>query len=340
MKNLKPGRVEDEAVIASEEVQEEAVVKPARLESEAVIEEIEKEEKKRLTALKGMGDFAKKSLIVAGLVAGIVIVGAIYDAFYSASSMLHNAPLLGILYVAMILGLIGIVGAGIIKEIAGYRRIRRIDTLQEEASEILREKRGDKRAFAKKIIARYKTDADPEIVQKAEAFERELPTLMDDEVMTRLEEVLIAPMDSKAKAIIAKYANQTAVSTAISPVAVIDAILILSRSHAMIKEVAAVYNLRPNLMGEMALVKKVFVNLAFAGVSDIMLHHSHDILGASLLSKVSAHGAQGVANGILTARVGLGTLKACRPLPLTQKQDGFFKNIFKMIAKSLFNSKA
>jgi putative membrane protein len=162
---------------------------------------------------------------------------------------------------------------------------------------------------------------------------------MDDEIMGRLEEKILSVMDEKAKNIITKYANQTAISTAISPVAMIDAILILSRSHVMIKEIAKVYNLRPNLLGEMALIKKVFVNLAFAGVTDIMLHHSHDILGASVLSKVSAHGAQGVANGILTARVGLSTLRACRPIELSKKQDGFFKNIFKMITKSLFVTK-
>ncbi len=339
MKNLKPGRVDDAVIIEEKESKDQALAAPVRLEEEEIFEEIEKEEKKRLTTLMGMTRFAKKSAIVAGLLAGIVIIGAIYDTFYSASSMMQNAPLLGIIYIAMVLGLIGILGFGIVKEMAGYRKIRRIDTIQEEAAELSKHKVGDPRAFAAKIIAMYREHEDPQIVQQVELFEKELPSMMDDEVLTRLEELVITPMDQKAKALIAKYANQTAISTAISPVAVIDAVLILSRSHIMVKEIAKVYNLRPNLMGEMALVKKVFVNLAFAGVSDIMINHSHDILGASILSKVSAHGAQGVANGILTARVGLGTLKACRPLPLTQKQDGFFKNIFKMIAKSLFNSK-
>ncbi len=339
MKNLKPGRVDDAIIIEEKEEEVQSTAAPARLRDDEVIEEIEQEERKRLTALKGISRFAKKSAIVVGLLAGIVIIGAIYDAFYSASSMMQNAPLLGIVYIAMILGLVGILGYGIFKEMVDYRKIRRIDTIQEEAAELLKHKVGESRVFARKIVAMYKTHEDPEIVERVEAFEKELPSMMDDEVMRRLEEIVIAPMDRKAKALIAKYANQTAISTAISPVAVIDAVLILSRSHVMIREIARVYNLRPNLMGEMVLVKKVFVNLAFAGASDIMINHSHDILGASLLSKVSAHGAQGVANGILTARVGLGALKACRPLPLTRKQDGFFKNIFKMIAKSLFNSK-
>lgn len=341
MKEIKPGRI-DEEVVSEEEVpnRDETIARPARIDEESFVEEVEEEEKKRLTILKGISGFAKKSALVAGLLAGIVLIGSLYDAFYSASSMMQNAPLLGVVYVLMILALLGILGFGIAKEVVGYRKIKRIDKIQEEATRMTTRRGKNARLFAQKIIALYKDHEDPEIRTAVEAFERELPTLMDDEIMTRLEEKVLAPMDAKARSIIAKYANQTAVSTAISPVAIIDAFLILSRSHVMIKEVAEIYNLRPNLAGEIALVKKVFVNLAFAGVTDIMLHHSHDILGASVLSKLSAHGAQGVANGILTARVGLSTLRACRPIPLRQKEDGFFKNLFKSISKSLFSSKS
>ena len=338
MKSIKPGRIDDDTLI-EESISEESLAKPGRVEEDEFAEEVVEEEKKRLTILKGMSDFAKKSAVVLGLFAGIILIGTIYDAFYSASSMFTNAPLLGFIYSVMIFSLIGILGYGIFKQIAGYRKIRKIDQIQEEAKEINQGKSQNARAFAHKIIMMYQDHEDIGIQQSVETFRAELPALMDDEIMKRLEETILAPMDEKAKSIIAKYANQTAISTAISPVALIDAVLILSRSHVMIKEIAEVYNLRPNFMGEMALVKKVFVNLAFAGVTDIMLHHSHDILGASVLSKVSAHGAQGVANGILTARVGLSSLRACRPVALTKKQDGFFKNLFKMISKSLFLSK-
>jgi putative membrane protein len=337
MKPIKPGRIDNTFV--EEEKVEESYIKPTKVEEEELVEEIVEEEKKRLTILKGISSFAKKSAVVMGLLAGIVIIGAIYDAFYSASSMLTNAPALGIVYVVMIFTLVGILGYGIFKEMVGYRKIKRIDQIQEEAKRLRTRKGKNARLFAQKIISMYRDHEDEEIRYEVEEFEKELPSLMDDEIMGRLEEKILSVMDEKAKNIITKYANQTAISTAISPVAMIDAILILSRSHVMIKEIAKVYNLRPNLLGEMALIKKVFVNLAFAGVTDIMLHHSHDILGASVLSKVSAHGAQGVANGILTARVGLSTLRACRPIELSKKQDGFFKNIFKMITKSLFVTK-
>ncbi len=338
MKKIKPGRVDDELV--TEDIKEETkVLSPARLSEEDFVEEIENEEKKRLTTLKSMSDFAKKSATVLGLLFGVIIIGTVYDAFSTAGSMMQNAPILGVIYLVMLFSLIGILGFFIVKETIGYRKIKRIDKIQQDAKEAKAAPVKRAREFAKKIISHYRDHEDDDIRARVSAFEIELPSMMDDEIMQRLDEIVLSKMDEKAKKIITKYANQTAISTAISPVAMIDAILILSRSHVMIKDIAKVYGLRPNFLGEMALVKKVFVNLAFAGVTDIMLHHSHDILGASLLSKVSSHGAQGVANGILTARVGLSTLNACRPVQIDKKQDGFFKNIFKTITKSLFSSK-
>ena len=40
-----------------------------------------------------------------------------------------------------------------------------------------------------------------------------------------------------------------------------------------------------------------------------------DLLGAELTAKLSARAAQGVGAGLLTARLRLRTIEACRPLP-------------------------
>ena len=338
MKTIKPGRIDDDNIIKEDITQEsEQSLTPVRVCEDEVIDEIVEEEEKRLTTLRGIGAFAKKSMIVLGLLFGVIITGTLYDAATSASSMMHNVPVVGVFYLVMLFSLIGILGFGIFKEFLGYRKIKRIDSIQEEASALTKGTSKNVRKFAQKIISLYDDHEDEEIRQRVKAFSYELPSMLDDEILQRLDDIILNTMDEKAKKIITKYANQTALSTAISPVAMIDAILILSRSHVMVKEIATVYGLRPNLLAELALIKKVFVTMAFAGITDIMLHHSHDILGASVLSKISSHGAQGVANGILTARIGISTMKACRPIALNQKQDGFFKNIFKMITKSLFS---
>ncbi len=333
-----PGRVtlnEEQA-----ENSDATMIQPTRIEdADLRYEDIESFEKERITAIKGIGSGAKKSLLVVGLLFAIMIIGTLYDAAISASSMLHNVPLLGGIYLLMLLSFIGIVGYTMLKQYLGYIKIARIDSLQERGEKLVQSPSRDVYLYAREIITPCLYHDDANIAKNARELKKELETLMEDEVLERLDEKLLQPLDSLAREIIVKYANQTALSTAISPVALIDAILILSRSHVMVRDIAKVYGYRPNLLGEISLFKKVFVTLAFASVTEILANHSHDILGTSLLSKLSVHAAQGVANGILIARIGIGTIKSCRPLHYHDKNEGFLKSLTKVIVNGLFSKK-
>jgi putative membrane protein len=330
----KPGRIIDENDLVEQSSKQ---VPPTRVEDEAIVlEELEAMEKERVTALKGIGSFAKKSMLVIGLLFSLIMIGTLYDATLSASSMLANAPVVGVVYLLLLFALLGIIGATIVKQYIGYKKIDRIDRLQERGAMLLTSPSEDVISYAKEITSQYLYHDNRDIAARAAAFMQEIDTLMYDEVLERLDEKLLQPLDKLARESIVKYANQTALSTAISPVALIDAVLILSRSHVMVHEIAKVYGYRPNLLGEIALFKKVFVTLAFASVTDILANHSHDILGTSLLSKLSLHGAQGVANGILIARVGIGTIKSCRPLHYKESNGGFLKSLTKVIVEAIF----
>jgi putative membrane protein len=208
--------------------------------------------------------------------------------------------------------------------------------LQDRGEKLLNNPTKDVYIYAKEIIDRYKTSQFTDIANEAIELEDELENMLPNEVIDRLNEKLLSKLDLLAQKEIKKYATQTAISTAISPVAIIDAFLILSRAHVMVHKIASIYGYRPNLLGEILLFKKVFALLAFASVTDILANHSHDLLGTSLLSKLSAHSAQGVANGVLIARIGIGVIKACRPLKSKKRLDGFLESIITSISSSLF----
>ena len=52
-----------------------------------------------------------------------------------------------------------------------------------------------------------------------------------------------------------------------------------------------------------------------ARTGELVTEVGMDLLGAELAAKLSARAAQGVGAGLLTARLGLRTIEACRPLP-------------------------
>lgn len=333
MNKLKPTRIEDEG-----ESGESKTIEPQRVEEDMLLE-VEKEEKKRLTSLKAIGGFAKKSLIVGGLLASLIVIGTIYEAAFTASSMLQNMPVLGVVYLLLLLSLVGILGYSIFKQYLGYKKLKRIDSLQKEGLKFISNPDVEVKSYALKIIHEYEKHEDESVRKSAQKAKSELESMMAGEVIERLDELVLKQIDEKAKNIILNYASQTAVSTAISPVAFIDAILIISRSHAMITEISKLYGYKPNFIGEMVLVKSVIINLAFASVTELLAHHSGDVLGGTMLSKLSLHGAQGVANGILTARVGLGTIKSVRPVIYKEQNEGFLKNLTKNIINKIFTDK-
>ena len=336
MKDIKPTRIKEKN---QETTSKTKTLDPRRVKEDEFYQEIEKEELKRLTKLKAMGIFAKKGLIFSALLASLIVIGTIYDAAFTASSMLQTMPVLGTVYLLLLISLVGIVLYTLVKQYIGYAKLKRIDKLQLEGLEQLKNPTKDVYAYAKKIIAKYENSEDREIAENAKKVKAELDSMMSDEVIERMDELLLKPLDVKAKKIIVNYASQTAVSTAISPVAFIDAILIISRSYAMIGDISKVYGYKPNFLGELALIKNVFINLAFASVTELLTHHSSDVVGSTMLSKLSMHGAQGLANGVLTARVGLGTIKSVRPLIYKDKNEGFLKNLTKNIIDKIFSNK-
>jgi len=333
--NKKPRRIEIDTLSLEDRQGKRSSAKA--IAKELSIENINEAHKESVKNVKGVGSFIKKSATVLGLFASIVIIGTLYDSYMTLSSMLHNSTILGIVYGGLILAFVGIVLGTLFRSHRDYSKIKRVDKLQEEGDALAKNPSNDVYAYANNLINIYKNHEDKEVAQGAKTMEKELNSLIDSEVMDRVNELILYRLDKIASDKITKYATQTALSTAISPVAFIDAVLILSRSHVMIKEIAKVYGLRPNFLGEIYLIKKVFAVLAFASVTDIITNHSSDLFGTSVLSKLSLHSAQGIANGILVARIGLGVIKSTRPTNYGLKSRGFFKTIYKSITRQLFN---
>jgi len=298
---------------------------------------IEEEFDKSLKNVHSIGSFLKKGATLIALFGMIVLVGTIYDSFITISSMFQNSTTLAILYSSLILVFVSMLSHSVIKNFLEYRKFKRIDRLQEKGDALAKQSSNEIYQYAKELIKLYKTHTDSLVANGAKKLEVELDSLLESEVMDRINELVLHPLDKIASDKISKYATQTALSTAISPVALIDAFLILSRSHVMVKEIAKVYGFRANWIAEVSLMKKVFVTLAFASVTDILANHSSDFFGTSMLSKISVHSAQGIANGILVARIGLSVIKSVRPTRYGLKSSGFFKTIYRSITKQLFS---
>ena len=118
---------------------------------------------------------------------------------------------------------------------------------------------------------------------------------------------------------IAKFSTEAVVLVALSPVALIDMLIILWRNLRMIDKVALLYGMKLGYWSRIKLIRQVFVNMVYAGASELITDFGSDMIGADLLGKLSGRLAQGLGAGMLTARLGVKTMQLCRPIPFEDK---------------------
>lgn len=142
-------------------------------------------------------------------------------------------------------------------------------------------------------------------------------------------------IDQQAYTIVSQRAKETALLVMISQVAFIDTVLTLWRNVRMIRDIATLYGTRPGALGTLSLTTSVLQNLVYADVSGMVADATAEMLGGSVISMMSSQITQGLGSGILTARLGIQTMQACRPLPFTPEEKPRLKEIRWDIMSSL-----
>lgn len=135
------------------------------------------------------------------------------------------------------------------------------------------------------------------------------------EVFEMYDSIVVTEQDKRAKALISKHAGESAIMVAISPLAVVDMLLVAWRNIRLIEQVSQVYGVELGYWGRLRLFKMVVQNMAFAGATEMVTDVGVDMLSTGVAGKLSTRAAQGLGIGLLTARFGLRTMNLMRPLP-------------------------
>ncbi|HYC03601.1 MAG TPA: TIGR01620 family protein [Azospirillaceae bacterium] len=227
------------------------------------------------------------------------------------------SPWLGGAVAALVVGLVGGLGLVAGRELRAYLRLGQVDALRAEAG-LLAAGRGHGRAGP--VVAQVAALYGGRLAAGRDALSRAVTDAHDDrETLDLAERLLLAPLDNQAYRLVLRASRDTALFTAVSPVALLDVAVALWRNLKLVREIASLYAARPGLVGTARLLKRVLANLAIAGVVDSSQDLVAGALGAGVAGALSARVGQGVVNGLLTARVGIAAMQLCRPLPFTEE---------------------
>ncbi|MCA8928038.1 MAG: DUF697 domain-containing protein [Alphaproteobacteria bacterium] len=129
------------------------------------------------------------------------------------------------------------------------------------------------------------------------------------------EQTVVAPLDRAAVAEIRTIARRAAVLTAISHNPVLDAVAVLWLCLSVVRRVAEVQGLRPGLLASGTLFRRTLVALVAAVGMDTIGQFAPEAIAGGLVRGVAKRVGEGAVNALLTIRVGLAALEACRPMP-------------------------
>jgi putative membrane protein len=209
----------------------------------------------------------------------------------------------------------------IIREANGLRGLAAAAEMREAAGKAAADDDGDAaRAIVRRLIAHQAKDAGT--AKARQAMEAHLGEIIDGKgLLTLADRTLLTPRDELAKQAIASAAKRVSVVTAISPRALVDILFVTAQSVMLTRRIAELYGARPGALGFLRLGRRILGHLAITGGVAITDSVLSQLVGHGLAARLSAKLGEGVLNGLLTARVGLAAIAACRPLPFLADKE-------------------
>lgn len=247
----------------------------------------------------------------------VALVGTLVSiaAWTFATDLIASSPVLGWIVTGLFGAFALVCLMIVIKEIAAFSRLARIDTLHHAAETVLAEEDlGAARKLTDDLVTLYKGREDTRWGRDKLAAQRD--EIFDAKgLIAHAETALLAPLDTAARREVEAAARQVATVTALVPLALADVVAALTANLRMIRRIAEIYGGRSGTLGSWRLTRAVMSHLVATGAVAIGDDMLEPILGGGLLGKLSRRFGEGMVNGALTARVGVAAMEVCRPLP-------------------------
>jgi putative membrane protein len=252
---------------------------------------------------------------------GLLLLGlAGLEAHDLLAQLFERSPWLGggfaLLLGGLVAGALGVAG----REALSLARLARVEHLRRDGERLMAsEVHGQAGALLERLERLYRERA--EAGDGLERFRAQTSDALNDGEQLRLfATAVLDPLDQRAYQLVRRGARDIGALTALSPLGLLDSVLVLTRTLAMLRAIARLYGVRPGAAASARLLRQTVLNVLAADVGELLSDAAVEATGATLLGALSARAGQGVMNGLLAARLGLAAMQLCRPLPFTKGQ--------------------
>lgn len=251
-----------------------------------------------------------------GAAVGLAVVGvAIIDAIAWLSDLFARSLVLGGVAAFMLGAVVVAAGGFALGEIRNLMRLRSAQEIRQRGHALSGAVgQFESHGFLAELVALV--SGSPRGRALCDRYRDALTDTHDDrEALLLFDRIVLRPLDDEALAVVRRGARDAAIGTSVSPVAGLDALIVIWRSLRMMREIGAVYGLRPTRLAILSLARRMMVTATFSVTTDMVGDIVGAHLGGRLAGLLSGKLAEGIYAGVRTARLGLLTVDQCRPLP-------------------------
>lgn len=275
-----------------------------------------------------------------GLLATFVSAAVTVAAWDFAVGLAARSPVLGMAVSFVGLALLVVAALMILRELAGFARLRRVDALKGAAEKaVAAGELAQARALVDRLVLFYRGRDDLRWGQDTLA-KRRAEVLDSDALLMLAETELMGPLDKAAQLEVEAAARQVAAVTALVPLALADVVAALTANLSMIRRVAEIYGGRTGALGSWRLFRAVMTHLVATGAVAAGDDLIGSMVGGGALAKLSRRFGEGIVNGALTARVGVAAMEVCRPMPFGEGRRPTVTGLVKRALAGLFGKES
>lgn len=269
-----------------------------------------------------------------GLFALSFIVLILLEFAFSIVLAFQQSVILGGVYLtAVITGLL-LISRLLWREYRMLRSLKRNQLHRHEANRLLNsEQVGGAIPWLEKLNKHQQLD-------NFENFKNQVATHHSDkEIMSLYANSLLITQDNQAKKLINRFATESALLVALSPIALVDMMAVLWRGTKLIEQIGRIYGIGFGYASRIKLYRMLIKQVMFVGSAELVSDLAATALSAELLGKLSGRAAQGVSAGIFTARIGYKAMELSRPLPRLENKRSLLKGTVQGIASKIMSRK-
>ena len=269
-----------------------------------------------------------------GLFALSFIVLILLEFAFSIVLAFQQSVILGGVYLTAVITGVLLISRLLWREYRMLRSLKRNQLHRHEANRLLNsEQVGAAIPWLEKLNKHQQLD-------NFENFKNQVATHHSDkEIMSLYANSLLITQDNQAKKLINRFATESALLVALSPIALVDMMAVLWRGTKLIEQIGRIYGIGFGYASRIKLYRMLIKQVMFVGSAELVSDLAATALSAELLGKLSGRAAQGVSAGIFTARIGYKAMELSRPLPRLENKRSLLKGTVQGIASKIMSRK-